>query len=335
MKAIVLHQHGGVEEFKFQEVPTPELGPKDVKVAIKAVSLNFLDILVRRGSPGLHVEFPHIGGGDMAGEIVATGNGVSEFYVGQRILVQAIYTQENGRPALMGEQGNGGLCEYMVLPKEHIIPIADSLSYEDAACLPVAYGTAWRMLMTRGKLTKEDSIFILGAAGGVGTGCLQIAKMVGCKKIFVAAGSQEKLELLKELGAHELINYKEEPEFHKAIRSRNDGKPVDVVVNYVGGESWATSLKCLKNDGRLLTCGGAAGYWPKTDLRYIFGKELNIIGSDGWTMQDLKDLIKATEEGRIKPVIDSVMPFSKIAEAHQRIENREVIGKIVLTPDFD
>lgn len=334
MKAIVLHQHGGVEELKFEEVPTPTVGKNEVKVAIKAVSLNFLDILVRKGSPGLHVDFPHIGGGDMSGEITEVGAEVSKLHVGQRILVQALYTQENGRPGLMGEQGDGGLCEYMVLPQKHIIPLPEGLSYEKAACLPVAYGTAWRMMHTKGHVAADEEILILGASGGVGTGCLQIAKMIGCKKIWVAAGSNEKLQLLRDLGADELINYREAPEFHKEIRQRNSGKGVDVVINYVGGDSWATSLKCLNHSGRLLTCGGAAGYWPKTDLRYIFGKELSIIGSDGWTQTDLNDLIEATVSGKMEPIIDSVIPFSKIAEAHQRIENREVIGKIVLTPDF-
>ncbi len=334
MKAIILHQHGGVEEFKFEEVPTPTVGPKDVKVAIKAVSLNFLDIVVRKGSPGLHVTFPHIPGGDMGGEIVEMGAEVDQFKVGQRILVQAMFIQENGRPGLMGEQANGGLCEFMVLPQEHIIPIPEKLSYDEAVCLPVAYGTAWRMLMTQGKITKEDSILILGASGGVGTACIQIAKMVGCRKIWVTASTDEKLMPLKDMGADELINYTEHPEFHKVIRKKNGGTGVDVVVNYVGGDSWATSLKCLDNHGRLLTCGGAAGYWPQTDLRYIFGKELRIIGSDGWTAEDLKSLLDATAQGDIKPIIDSRMPFSQIAEAHRKIEDREVIGKIIMYPDF-
>lgn len=331
MKAIVIHRHGGIEELKLEEVPTPKPGKKEILVQVKACGLNYLDIFVRRGSPGLQIDFPHIGGGDIAGIVAAVGAEIKDLEVGQRVLLDPMITLPNGHHGALGEDTTGGLAEYIQVAAANAIPLPDEVSFEDAASLPIAYGTAWRMLVTRGQVKKGEDILILGASGGVGTGALQIAKMMGLKT-WVASSSEEKLNRLQALGADELINYADNPDFHKTIRSRQGGKGMDVVVNFTGGDTWVRSLKALNHYGRLLTCGGTAGYFPPTDIRYIFRRELSIIGSDGWRRQDLIDLLDAVRSGSIQPIIDEVLPLEEVGKAHQKLEDREVFGKLIIKP---
>ncbi len=331
MRAIVIHQHGGIEELKMEEVPTPSPGKNEILVKVKAVGLNYLDIFVRKGSPGLRIEFPHIGGGDIAGIIAETGHEVKHLQPGQRVLLDPIITLPNGHHGALGEDTTGGLADYISVSASNAIPLPDEVSFEDAASLPIAYGTAWRMLITRGHLKAGEDILILGASGGVGTGALQIAKMIGART-WVASSSEEKLNRLKELGADELINYSKNPDFHKEIRSRRNGKGVDVVVNFTGGDTWVRSLKALNHHGRLLTCGGTAGYFPPTDIRYIFRRELDILGSDGWQREDLIQLLEAVKDGSIKPIIDQIFPLEEVGKAHQKLEDRKVFGKLIVTP---
>ncbi len=331
MRAVVIHEHGGRDKLILEDVPTPAAAPGQILVRVKACGLNYLDIFVRRGMPGLPIELPRITGGDIAGVIAAVGTGVTGIAVGQRVLLDPAVVLPNGEIGALGENTTGGLAEYIVVPAENAIPLPDDVTFEQAAALPIAYGTAWRMLITRGQIKTGEHVFILGASGGVGTGAVQIAKMCGCI-VYAAASSEDKLQRLKTLGADVLVNYAEQPEFHRFIKSTTHGVGVDVVVNYTGGDTWVKSLKCIKLGGRLLTCGATAGYDPQTDIRYIWRKEMDIRGSDGWQRQDLIDLLEAVRSGKINPVIDRVLPLEDTAEGHRLLEDREVFGKVIIVP---
>ncbi len=332
MRAIVIHEHGGRDKLLFEQVPTPEANTGQILVRVKACGLNFLDIFVRRGMPGLPIDLPRITGGDIAGVVAeAVGAGVTNVTVGQRVLLDPAVVLPNGEIGALGENTTGGLAEYIVVAAENAIPLPDDVTFEQAAALPIAYGTAWRMLITRGQVQAGEHVFILGASGGVGTGAVQIAKMLGCV-VYAAASTPDKLARLQELGADVLVNYVEQPEFHRYVRSVTNGEGVDVVVNYTGGDTWVKSLKCVKHGGRLLTCGATAGYDPQTDIRFIWRKEMDIRGSDGWQRQDLIDLLEAVRGGKITPVIDRVLPLAETAEGHRLIEDREVFGKVIIVP---
>ncbi len=331
MLAIVIHEHGGRDKLILEEVPAPAPARGEILLDVKAVGLNYLDIFVRRGMPGLHIDLPRISGGDIAGEVAALGDGVESLQIGKRLLIDPAITMPDGTIGALGESATGGLSEYIAVPAANAIPLPDDVTFEQAAALPIAYGTAWRMLITRGKLQADESVLILGASGGVGTGAVQIAKMIGCE-VFAAASSPDKLARLQRLGADHLVNYIEHVEFHRYVRSVTDGEGVDVVVNFTGGESWVRSLKSLKHGGRILTCGATAGFDPPTDIRYIWRKEIDIRGSDGWRRQDLTDLLIAVQQGKIIPVIGAALPLEETAEGHRLLEEREVFGKVIITP---
>jgi alcohol dehydrogenase len=230
----------------------------------------------------------------------------------------------------LGENANGGLCEKIAVPAENLIRLPDAVTFEQAASLPIAYGTAYRMLITRGHVQAGELVLILGASGGVGTGCVQIAKNLKAR-VIACASSPEKLRRLQELGADHVIDYTRE-DFSKRAWEISDKKGVDVLVNYTGGDTWVPSLRTLARHGRLLTCGATAGFDPKTDIRYIWRREVNIIGANGWRRSDLEALLVEVERGSIKPVIDRVFPLAESAEAMRVLEDREVFGKIIIRP---
>jgi alcohol dehydrogenase len=331
MRAVVIHEHGGRDKLIVEDVPTPQPAPGEIRVRVRACGLNYLDIFVRRGMPGLPIDLPRITGGDIAGVVDALGDGVTGVEAGQRVLLDPAVVLPNGDHGALGENTTGGLAEYITVPAGNAIPLPDDVSFEQAAALPIAYGTAWRMLITRGRVQAGEHVFILGASGGVGTGAVQIAKMRGCV-VYAAASTPDKLERLRGLGADVLVNYTEHPEFHRFIKGITNGEGVDVVVNFTGGDTWVKSLKCVKLGGRLLTCGATAGYDPQTDIRYIWRREMDIRGSDGWQRQDLLDLVAAVQRGQITPVIDRVLPLEQTAEGHRLLEDREVFGKVIIVP---
>lgn len=331
MKAVLIREQGGRENLKLEEIEKPIPASGEILVRVKACSLNYLDIFVRRGMPGLPVDLPRIGGGDIAGEIEEIGTGVKDLSPGDRVLIDPAIRLSGGQLGALGENANGGLAEYITISADNAIALPEEVSFEDAAALPIAYGTAWRMLYTRGGLKDSESIFILGASGGVGTAAIQIAKSIGCV-VYAGSGSDEKLKRLEALGADYGVNTSKNEEFHRTIRGMTDGEGVDVVVNYTGGETWVRSLKTLRHGGRLLTCGATIGFDPPTDIRYIWRKEMDIRGSDGWRRSDLMSLINAVGSGVIKPIIDKVLPLEETAEGHRLLEEREVFGKVIIQP---
>jgi alcohol dehydrogenase len=237
----------------------------------------------------------------------------------------------------MGEMLDGGMAEYCLVAANQLVVMPAGVSFEDAAALPVAYGTAHRMLITHATVKAGDKVLVLGASGGVGTGCVLLAKMLGAE-VIACASSAEKLERLKAIGADAVIDYTTTDWSKWAIETY--GKPqrrsydggVDAVINFTGGETWVPSLRCLKRGGKLLVCGATAGYNPKEDLRYVWSFELNIIGSNSFYDDDLSALMDLVSGGRIKPVIDNVLPLDAAREGLRLIADREVIGKVVVTP---
>jgi alcohol dehydrogenase len=333
MKAVVLHRHGGPESLVLEtRFPDPELTPGKVLVRIRAVSLNYHDVFTCRGMPGAKYQFPHIIGMDYAGEIAALGEGVQGVRVGERVLVDPL----DRSIAPHGAMVEGGCAEYCVVRPQQLLPLPASVSFEEAACLPVAYGTAYRMMLERAKVQPGEKVLILGASGGVGNCCVMLGRMIGAE-VIACGSSEEKLQALKELGADHLINYAEK-DFVKECW-RLFGKPhrlgketgVDVVVNYTGGDTWVKSMQVLKSGGRMTTCGATAGFDPQTDIRYIWSFELNIVGSNAWEGDDLRQLLKLVENGRIRPLISKVLPLERTAEGVKMLEDRAVTGKIVIT----
>ncbi|MCZ6873215.1 MAG: zinc-binding dehydrogenase [bacterium] len=335
MRAVVIYDHGGMQQLTYEtDFPEPEAGPGEVIVQVKASSLNYHDVFTRRGMPGIKIPKPMIMGLDIAGEIAALGPGIDAWSIGDRVLLDPIDRVKGG---LMGETILGGLAERCCAGVHQLIRIPPGVSFAEAAALPVAYGTAHRMMVTIGQVSAGERVLILGASGGVGTGCVFLAKLAGAE-VIACAGSEVKLQRLREFGADQVINYNTH-DFAREIyglygKPHRRGGPggVDMVINYTGGDTWVPSLKCLRKGGRMLTCGATAGFDPPTDIRYIWTYELQLLGSNGWTVEDIDTLLNLVQSGQLKPVIDRVLPLTEAREALRLIEQRDVIGKVIVAP---
>jgi len=340
MRAAYFERHGGPEVLVVGDLPEPALRPGTVKVEVAAASLNHIDLYVRRGMPGIEVPMPHIPGCDAAGSVAEVGEGVTHVAPGDRVLMNP--SVSCGRCEfcvrgdatlclgyqLIGETSNGTCCERIVIPGDNAIPIPDHLSFTHAASLPLVFVTAWRMLITRARLRAGEEVLVLGASAGVGIACIQIAKVAGAR-VLAAASSAEKLALCQELGADELIDYAQEDVVRK-VRALTDKRGVDVVVDYVGKDTWVSSLRCLARGGRLVTCGATTGYNPQTDLRHIFFRQLEILGSTMGSRNELMAPLRLLFAGRMRPVVGAVYDLEEIAEAHRAMEERRVLGKAVI-----
>jgi alcohol dehydrogenase len=336
MRALVLREHGAGGLSLETAFPDPAPGDGDVVLRVRAASLNYHDVFTRRGMPGIRIPMPAIMGLDVAGEIVALGSGVAGSRIGDRVLGDPINRVEGG---LTGETVHGGLAEYCRLRAHQLIAIPDSVGFAEAAALPCAYGTARRMMVAKGHVAAGEKVLILGASGGVGVCCVQLAKLAGAT-VIAATSSAEKATRLRALGADDIIDYAQE-DFVQAVYARY-GKParrgagsdrgLDVVINYTGGDTWTKSLRILRVGGRLLTCGATAGYDPPEDIRFIWTFELQILGSNGWAREDVTALLDLVQAGKLQAVIDETFPLERAEEALLRLENRQVFGKLIVTP---
>ncbi|UTP38275.1 zinc-binding dehydrogenase [Phenylobacterium sp. LH3H17] len=336
MRATLTMGHGDRGQLRcVTDWETPVPASDEVLLRIAATAVNYHDIMTRRGMPGIKIGLPIITGSDIAGEIVALGSGVNDWSIGDRVLVDPVL-RGGDRFGMIGETRHGGRAEFVAAPARQLIAVPDGVDLEAAASLPLAYGTAYRMLITQGGLAAGERVLVLGASGGVGAACVQLAKLFGAE-VVACASSRSKVDRLAEIGADHCINYSER-NFAEAVRELY-GKPrvtggggVDVAVNFTGGDTWVDTQRCVRLGGRILTCGATAGFDVKTDMRFLWTFEHRFIGSNGWSPADLEALLDLIDQGRLRPVIDKILPLEDAGEAERMLEDREVFGKVLLKP---
>ena len=340
MKAIVYAEHGGPEVLRYTDVPEPEIGAGEVLVRVRACALNHLDLWLRRGIPSLKIPLPHIPGSDIAGEVALAGDSVTNVKVGDRVMLQpgiscgacekCLAGDDNLCKSyrIFGEMVDGGCAEYLKAPAVNCVPIPEGVSFEAAAAFPLVSLTAWHMLIARAKLQPAETVLVLAAGSGVGSAAIQIAKASGAR-VIATAGSDAKLARARELGADEVINHSTE-KIATEVKRLTGRRGVDVVFEHVGEATWNESIRSLVPGGRLVTCGATTGYNGAIDIRYLFTRQISLLGSFMGSKADLLAAAEFLKRGLLKPVIDIVLPLEKCAEAHRRLENSEQFGKIVL-----
>jgi 2-desacetyl-2-hydroxyethyl bacteriochlorophyllide A dehydrogenase len=342
MRCVRIHEHGGVDKLLLEEVPTPTIGPNDVLVRVKATSVNHLDLWVRQGLPGVRFPLPMIPGVDAAGIAEGVGEAVRHVRIGDRVVVaqgiscghckQCLNGNENlcKEYRLIGEHRDGADAEYIAVPGRNILKLPDSVTFEKAAAAALVFLTAWQMLVDKARVQPAEDVLIVGASSGVGSAGLQIAKMLGAR-VIATTSSPEKAARLKELGADVVINYRTQDALEE-VRRLTDKKGVEVVFDHVGASVWEQNIMSLAKGGRLVTCGATSGHEAKTDLRYVFYKQLQILGSTMGRKGDLVTILKLIEQGKLKPVIDRVLPLTEVCAAHELVESGRHFGKVVLIP---
>ena len=341
MQAIVLREHGGPEVLRPEQLPMPEPGPGQVRVRIRAVALNHLDIWVRRGGPAFHLEYPHRLGSDIVGEVDAAGPGATAA-VGKKVVVQPGLSCGTCAACLgghdnlcrsykiLGENTQGGYAEYIVVPEVNLAPYPERLDYPHAAASILTFLTAWQMVVHKARVTPGDVVLVQGAGSGIGVAAIQIAKLYGAR-VIATASTDAKLARAKQLGADEVINYAT-GDFAAAARALTGKRGVDAVIEHVGGETFVGSIKAVRNGGRIVTCGATAGFHPAIDLRHIFFRQVEILGSTMGSKADLLAVLGHVAAGRLEPVVDRVLPLAQAADAHRVLEDRAAFGKVVLQP---
>jgi len=340
MKAVRIHEFGGPEVLRFEDIPDPQPRLDQVMVRVKACALNHLDIFVRKGLPG--VKLPHILGSDIAGEIVAVGEYVSGFKPGQRVLLAPMHFCNHCAKCVAGLQnqcaeftvlGNlvdGGNCELIAVPAVNVIPIPDALEFIQAASVPLVFLTAWHMLVGRAGIRPGQTVLVLGGGSGVGIAAIQIAKLFNAH-VITTAGDEIKLEKARALGAdHGINHYKQK--ISQEVRAITSKTGVDIVFEHVGAATWDESMKSLKPGGTIVTCGATTGPNAAFDLRFLFARQLSFLGSYMGTMGELHEVLKHVFAGNLKPVVDRSFPLRDARAAHEYMEARRMFGKIVLQP---
>jgi NADPH:quinone reductase-like Zn-dependent oxidoreductase len=341
MKAILFTQHGGAEVLKYTDAPDPTPGTNEVVVRVRACALNHLDLWVRRGIPGVAFPLPHIPGSDISGEIAEIGEGVSTVRVGQKVVLApgvscgkcpaCISGQDNRCRQFtnLGYMIDGGCAELVRAPELNCLPYPENLSFEQAAAIPLVFQTAWHMLIARAALQPGEDVLVLGAGSGVGSAAIQIAKFFGAR-VIATAGSDEKLQKAKQIGADHFINHKTQ-KIREEVRRITYKRGVDVVLEHVGTATWDESIASLAPGGRLVTCGATTGYDAKIDLRFLFSRQLSLLGSYMGTKSELQTVMKLVAAGKLRPVVDRIFPLSEAAAAHVYLESGSQFGKVALT----
>lgn len=342
MKAAVIRSHGGVEAIQFEERVIPHPKTTQVLIQVKACGLNHLDIWVRKGVPGHKFPLPIVPGSDIAGIVSAVGTNVTNVKVGDRVIVDPGVTcggscefckrgEENLCTSwgLLGESCDGGSQEYINVESRQVHKLSDKIAFEQAACIPIAYVTAWHMLVEKAKLQSGQTVLIHAAGSGVSVACIQIAKKLGAQ-VFVTSTSEDKLQRAKALKADRFINISKDS-FREQIKLLTSKRGVDVVIDHVGEPTLVDSIKSLRRGGKLVSCGATAGSQLNLDWKIVFFKNLELMGSTYGTVKNFNDVLKAFQELRLHPLIDSTFPFKELREAHKKIENRNVFGKVVIT----
>ncbi len=342
MKALCFYEHGNLDVLRYTDVPRPKPGRDEVLVRLRATALNHLDVFVRRGWPGLDLEMPHWGGSDVAGEIAELGQGVVDWEVGQRVVVDPGVTtcedeftrrgQHSVSPGyvILGEDVRGGHAEFVAVPARNLVAMPEGWDFPQAVAPLLVSLTAWRMLIHRARLRAGESVLVIGAGGGVNSMAIQVAKLAGAQ-VYALTSSEEKMEKARELGADVVLNYREEPQWSKTIYKMTNRRGVDVVVDNVGQATLAQSMRAVVRGGRIVIVGNTSGPHAEIDIRYIFGKQISLIGSTMGSHQDFRETVDLVWDGKLRPVIDRVMPLSEGKRAFEILESGEKFGKIVLT----
>jgi|SRR5690242_17403241 len=340
MKAVRFHEFGGPEVLKYEEVPDVRPREDQVLIRIRACALNHLDLWIRKGLPG--IKLPHINGSDIAGDVVEVGTYVSSLKRGMRVLLAPMVFCNHCAQCMAGQQSfcrefsvlgyanDGGNAEYIAVPQASVIPIPDSLNYDEAASVPLVFLTAWHMLVTRAGIKPGDTVLVLGGGSGVGSAAVQICKMLGAT-VIATAGDERKLQKSRELGADHVIDHYQQ-KIADEVRRITGKSGVDIVFEHVGSATWDDSVRSLRPGGTLVTCGATTGPEAKFDIRVLFSRQLSFLGSYMGTMGDLHQVLKHIFSGKLKAVVDRTFPLSEARSAHERLEKSEQFGKIVLNP---
>ena len=344
MKAIVFEEHGGPEVLKYTDVPEPQISPNEVLIKVKASGCNYNDVWARRGLPGVSIIMPHISGSDAAGEIVEVGSEVTNVKAGDEVVVFSSISCGACEACARGDVFfcrqfkiwgfqtgplDGGHAEYAKVPAFNVVPKPMGLGWEQAAAMPLVLFTAWRMLVTRAKIRPGDFVLVWGAGGGLGTMAVQICKLFNAKAIAVA-NSDDKLQIASELGAAHVIN-RSKQDVNEEIKRITGRRGVDVAFEHVGEATWETSVRALKWGGTLVTCGATSGFDAKTDIRLLWNKQLNFLGSHMANKAEFLDAWRFVGSGDIKPAVFIALPLKEAGLAQKTIEDGQVIGKVVLT----
>ena len=352
MKAVVFEEHGGTEVLSYTDIPEPEPGPYEVLIEVKAAGANFNDIWARRGMPGMKVIFPHVSGSDVSGvvaalgsEVTGTGFGSSSLQVGDEVVVhpglscrtcdfcvtgQEFFCRQFRIWGFQSGPNDGGHSEYVTMPAVNVLPKPSNLSHEEAASMPLVLETAWRMLVSRAKVQPGEHVLIWGGMGGLGTMAIQICRMFGANPIPVV-GSAQKVAKAEQLGAVNVID-RSSQDVVAEVKAITGKAGADIVFEHSGQETWPTSMAALRWGGRLVVCGASTGYEAVTDLRFLWNKQQNLLGSHLSNKAELSAALRAVEAGSIKPVIDRVLPLSDVASGQQLMEDLQVQGKVVYVP---
>ena len=340
MKAIQFQQHGGPEVLRYTDVPDPEPRATEVLVRVRACALNHLDLWVRRGLPNVPIPLPHIPGSDVAGEIAKIGTEVTTVREGQKVVLAPGVTCGKCAACVSGQDNrcrqftnlgymlDGGCAEFVRVPEVNCLPYPENLSFEEAAAVPLVFQTAWHMLVARAEVQPGEDVLVLGAGSGVGSAAIQIAKFFGAR-VIATAGSDEKLAKARELGADFVINHKTQ-KVREEVRRITNKRGVDVVFEHVGTATWDDSIASLALAGRLVTCGNTTGYDAKIDLRFLFSRQLSLLGSYMGVKSELHTVMKLVAAGKLKPVVDRAFPLAEARAAHEYLEAGQQFGKVVL-----
>lgn len=339
MKAIRIHKHGAADVLQIDEIHKPKPKKGEVLVRIKAASLNHMDLWVRKGIPGIG-ELPLILGCDGAGLVAEVGSGVKDFKCGDEVILYPLmnftraktYAEENAKLSynltLLGEQVDGTHCEFIVMPATHVLKKPKGLDFFQAASFPLTFVTAWHMLVRKGRIEKGQDVLIMAATSGIGVAAVQIAKHFGARVIATGSG-EERLKKLKDLGADDVLDHYKDP-IAKTVKEMTQKKGVELIFEHVGEKVWAECLKALAWGGRLVTCGATSGPQIQMDLRHLFIKQQEILGSTMGSLDELIEICKAIEAKKIKPIVDKVFPYTEVQKAHEYLENEKPFGKVVL-----
>jgi NADPH:quinone reductase-like Zn-dependent oxidoreductase len=340
VKAVRIDAHGGLDRLRFVDLPEPVPGPGEVRVRLHAAGMNHLDTWVRRGIPGVQYPLPLVPGCDGAGVVEALGPGVAGPAAGTRVALQPGVSCGTCAACLggedflcrsygiLGEHRDGTDAECIVVPAANVMLIPESLSFEAAAAFPLVFLTAWHMAVARGRIQAGETVLVHAGASGVGSAAVQIARMLQAR-VLTTVGSADKVERVRALGADEVILYRD-VDFAEAVRRLTAKRGVDVVLDHVGAETWERNIRSLARGGRLVTCGATSGHEVPTNLRLLFFKNLAFLGSTMGSKSELLHVLDLVGQGRLRPVVDRVLPFTEVARGHELIESRAVVGKIVL-----